>query len=956
MPVDKNKIRALAERIMANGNVDLRRFDLGGGKGSSGGGHSGGRGKATPEDFYRERMRGSDNKWERISNARYFMANDSLRRGGASLEDAERLARILGAQSALETGWVDDVKGNNFAGYMSKGKRMTFDDPSAFWDYHISNLDRKWPGWRDAKDITEYYNIVNHPELGLDTKEKFDAYNRAHRDNPVYIYAPAWENSNYLRDLSSVYDRYINKYVNLDFSDGGDIHIDESHKGLFTAKAMRAGRGVQEHASHVLANKEDYSSRTVKQAAFAKAASKWHSDGGAIGKAFESGDLDLLRAAVNNVMSRKLNKFDEGGEKDKISMAVDSEGNLIDDIVPSVFSLRDITGRRRREIKELAEQDALSGLVMPNLDTSSRWRKRVYDRRFNRTLLQAAELEREKRLKREAVEELRTGVPIGAFKEYTREGIDDMAPFAMGVVGASAAPFLEGAAAASGIPQVKTAIDVAGSVDGIRNAVSGNGVRKTIKHVRDGEYGAAALSAAGDVFDIAGGVGLIGDVGKYVGRTKAYKKAKRLYDMGNWHNTGLYSDDGWRDAATRYATKRSDFTEKQKGMIRDRVLRNEKTRAEERLFGGKYSEVFKKHATTPELKKAFRENPEYLKFIDESGMDPLSQEAIDAFGRRQNRSVRGVYLKEANSESINKAMTEFNPRRANSGGDRLQSGGGVYSSNSYGIADRFRRPGDNTVVDNVISEIQYPYVRTEGSLRQQLGRIRESVMNRDDWYSDANTLLHELPPQRDYGFLESEYTTRNGDVIGGAFERATTKPIDVDGLVSDIQHGLPNAAGRWGIGGVPADARDVKLFIPKVTTRGDLEKMIRNGKTTVYSDLSDDFLSNIQRQQRRRRELVEGSLPYKIGNHVYDNTVIIGDREVYSPLFITGLVGGGAGLLSGTIYGGSQLGKESDERSTRRLRDFKKSDIYKKYLESERGPEAFLRYLEEYKKSGKKKD
>ena len=288
------------------GGVMLRRFDLGGGKGSSGGGHSGGRGEATPEDFYRERMRGSDNKWERISNARYFMANDSLRRGGASPEDAERLARILGAQSALETGWVDDVKGNNFAGYMSNGKRMTFDNPSAFWDYHISNLDRKWPGWRDAKDITEYYNIVNHPDLGLDTKEKFDAYNRAHRDNPVYIYAPAWENGNYLRDLRSVYDRYINKYVNLDFSDGGGIHIDESHKGLFTAKAKRAGRSVQEQASHVLANKEDYSSRTIKQAAFAKAASKWHSDGGAINSAFDSGDLDLLRVAVNNVMKKKI--------------------------------------------------------------------------------------------------------------------------------------------------------------------------------------------------------------------------------------------------------------------------------------------------------------------------------------------------------------------------------------------------------------------------------------------------------------------------------------------------------------------------------------------------------------------------------------------------------------------------------------------------------------------------
>lgn len=287
----------------ANGGL-LRKFNDGGPEGDidlpySGGGHSGGRGEATPEDFYRERMRGSDNKWERISNARYFMANDSLRRSGASPEDAERLARILGAQSALETGWVDDVKGNNFAGYMSNGKRMIFDSPSAFWDYHISNLDRKWPGWRDAKDITEYYNVVNHPELGLDTKEKFYAYNRAHRDNPVYIYAPTWENGNYLRDLSSIYDRYINKYVNLDFSEGGGIHIKPSHRGRLTELKKRTGKTEAE-----LYN--DGNPAHKKMVVFARNARKWHSDGGAINKALDNGDIDVIRAAINNVLARKI--------------------------------------------------------------------------------------------------------------------------------------------------------------------------------------------------------------------------------------------------------------------------------------------------------------------------------------------------------------------------------------------------------------------------------------------------------------------------------------------------------------------------------------------------------------------------------------------------------------------------------------------------------------------------
>lgn len=67
-----------------------------------------------------------------------------------------------------------------------------------------------------------------------------------------------------------------NFYLNdLNYSTGGNINIKESHKGLFTKKADRAGMGVQQFARHVLANKEDYPTSTIKQANFARNASKW---------------------------------------------------------------------------------------------------------------------------------------------------------------------------------------------------------------------------------------------------------------------------------------------------------------------------------------------------------------------------------------------------------------------------------------------------------------------------------------------------------------------------------------------------------------------------------------------------------------------------------------------------------------------------------------------------------
>ena len=55
----------------------------------------------------------------------------------------------------------------------------------------------------------------------------------------------------------------------------GGIYIKPSKRGTFTAAASKHGMGVQEFASRVLANKEDYSSAMVKKANFARNASKW---------------------------------------------------------------------------------------------------------------------------------------------------------------------------------------------------------------------------------------------------------------------------------------------------------------------------------------------------------------------------------------------------------------------------------------------------------------------------------------------------------------------------------------------------------------------------------------------------------------------------------------------------------------------------------------------------------
>ena len=75
------------------------------------------------------------------------------------------------------------------------------------------------------------------------------------------------------------------------FAEGGGIHIKPSKRGTFTAAAKKHGKGVQEFASQVLANKENYSPAMVKKAQFARNATKFkHEDGGFL----DEKTLDLI--------------------------------------------------------------------------------------------------------------------------------------------------------------------------------------------------------------------------------------------------------------------------------------------------------------------------------------------------------------------------------------------------------------------------------------------------------------------------------------------------------------------------------------------------------------------------------------------------------------------------------------------------------------------------------------
>lgn len=109
------------------------------------------------------------------------------------------------------------------------------------------------------------------------------------------------------------------------YGKGGTIHIKPSKRGTFTAAATKHGMGVQEFASRVLANKDNYSPAMVKKANFARNASKWHAEGGPLisnGGIFDTG--------INYVGNGGIH---EENPYEGVPMGIDEEGtpNLVEE-------------------------------------------------------------------------------------------------------------------------------------------------------------------------------------------------------------------------------------------------------------------------------------------------------------------------------------------------------------------------------------------------------------------------------------------------------------------------------------------------------------------------------------------------------------------------------------------------------------------------------------------------
>ena len=108
------------------------------------------------------------------------------------------------------------------------------------------------------------------------------------------------------------------------FALGGGIHIKKSHRGLFTKEAKEHGMGVQEFASHVLANKDKYSPEVVKRANFARNAAEF-----ALGGDIQTNGSDWS----NGLMHIDAGGSHEGNPYNGVQLGTDSQGkpNLVEE-------------------------------------------------------------------------------------------------------------------------------------------------------------------------------------------------------------------------------------------------------------------------------------------------------------------------------------------------------------------------------------------------------------------------------------------------------------------------------------------------------------------------------------------------------------------------------------------------------------------------------------------------
>ena len=260
-------------------------------------------------------------------------------------------------------------------------------------------------------------------------------------------------------------------------------------------------------------------------------------------------------------------------------------------------------------------------------------------------------------------------------------------------------------------------------------------------------------------------------------------------------------------------------------------------------------------------KQLFADNPEYYEFIQRTGLDPMSQETVDKFMLRQGTSLRGVTAN--NPMNAQKYLTETEVERHMKGGDRLRTNGGLYTSNSTGIADAFKNPTANKEEAGYVGTLFHDFQTDKTQpIAEQLKQYRDKVgfSNEGDIFAGTETQNVSRNKYLEDGVvaLESPYGRSNGDMLR-VTERAYlpltgpkgTKGKPVEILESNFYPSQTDKKGRWNTAGVEHTLYDENYFLPR--QYNSTSDFIRNARIL----LKKDWVPNIDKKNKVGQDIID---------------------------------------------------------------------------------------------------
>lgn len=281
-------------------------------------------------------------------------------------------------------------------------------------------------------------------------------------------------------------------------------------------------------------------------------------------------------------------------------------------------------------------------------------------------------------------------------------------------------------------------------------------------------------------------------------------------------------------------------------------------------------------------------SPEYGIFLQQNPtLNPLSQNTLDKFFERQSKSIRGVT---ANNDNIAQQYLSTPPPQS-IGGDRLGTEG-LYTSNSFDIADAFSRPQANSQQSSYIGKVQYPFkIDKQQSFENQLKQYRSYI---DHYYQFG---LHSRIP----GTIAKEavYVRGNGDHYYNITERSyypkeenNKKIIDILELQNRGQ--LQNLHGRWGNNNMIPDS---EYFIPKYPNNSLSDYITFMKAATKEGKFRSTDINEIKRWKEQQiindiitnQEKKRGDLYIKVYNK-YKKNILKPLDNLYKGLVVSGVV------------------------------------------------------------------